>query len=297
VPDPNTQLARLLAGELDFLIVDNPITTQRLQGNPNLEIQTSNQLNYYWAGPNLSREPFDRREFRQALAHAIDRDAMIANMVLGYARPATGPISPVLQEYYSDDVQLYPYDPERARELLEEAGFAFGADGMATLDGAPFSFTITYPNVQIFEQVGTLLQQYFRDVGVNTTLNGLEFNTFVGEALVPRDYDMLLGWWVTPPDPDIYPYYHSSAAEAGNNVTMYRSPEADELLQRGRETADPAERAEVYHELLRLLAVDLPMIYLWYPDEIIALSADLQGVPEGIGYRPALQYLYEWHLQ
>lgn len=297
VPDPNTQLARLLAGELDLLIVDNPVITERIAGNPNVAIETSSQLNYYWAGPNLSREPFDRVAFRQALSHALDREAMIANMVMGYARAATGPIAPVLQEYYTDDVRTYPYDPERARELLAEAGFELGSDGMVTLDGEAFSFAITYPNVQIFEQVATLMQQYFRDVGVATTLRGLEFNTFVSEALVPRDYDLLLGWWVTPPDPDIYPYYHSSAAESGNNVTMYRSAEADELLQRGREVADPAERAAVYRELLGLLAEELPMIYLWYPDEIIALNADLGGYPPGIGYRPALQYINEWYLE
>ncbi|HEX7004332.1 MAG TPA: ABC transporter substrate-binding protein [Trueperaceae bacterium] len=297
IPDPNSQLARLLAGELDVMIIDNPITTQRLRNNNALEITTSNQLNYYWAGPNLSRTPFDRKEFRQALSYAIDRKVMIENVLLGFASPATGPISPVLQTFYTDDVQTYDYDPERARELLEEAGFTFADDGTALLDGEPFSFTITYPNVQVFAQVGTLLQQYFRDIGIGTELQGLEFNSFVSEALVPRDFDMLLGWWVTPPDPDIFPYYHSSAAEGGNNATMYRSDEADALLQRGRETSDPQERVQIYHELQQLLAEDLPMIYLWYPDEIVAMDANLEGVPEAIGYRPALQYIHEWRME
>lgn len=297
IPDPNSQLARLLAGELDMMIIDNPITTQRLRNNNRLEIITSNQLNYYWAGPNLSRSPFDRKEFRQALSFAIDRQAMIDNILLGFATPATGPISPVLQAFYTDDVATYGYNPERARDLLGEAGFTFDSSGNALLDGEAFSFTITYPNIQVFGQVATLMQQYLRDIGIRTELQGLEFNSFVSEALVPRDFDLLLGWWVTPPDPDVFPYYHSSAADGGNNATMYRSEEADALLERGRETSDPQERAAIYRDLQRLLAEELPMIYLWYPDEIVAIGTTLEGVPEAIGYRPALQYINEWHLK
>lgn len=297
VPDPNVQLAQLQAGELDVLIVDNPINAPRLEGHPDLRIMTSNQLNYVWAGPNLSREPFDRAELRQALSYALDREALVENIIQGFGQPAVGPISPVLQQYFNPDVKTYPHDPERSRELLLEAGFEFADDGTAHYGGEPFSFTITYPNVQIFGQLATLVQQYYADIGIETRLNGLEFNTFVSEALVPRDFDMLLGWWVTPPDPDIFPYYHSSAAEAGNNPVMYRSPDADALLTRGREVADPEARAAIYHELLEILAEEVPYIYLWYPDEIQALNVRLNGVPEDIGYRPALQYIYEWYLE
>src|SRR5690606_17950485 len=192
-----------------------------------------NQLNYYWVGPNLEREPFVRQEVRQALSYALDRVAMVGNVLRGYGSPATGPISPVLQEYYTDDVQTYPYDPERARALLEEAGLSYEGE-TAYLDGEPFEFTLTYPNVQVFAQVATLMQQYYRDIGVTMNLNGLEFNSFVADALVPRDFDLLLGWWVTPPDPDVFAYYHSVNAESGNNATMYRSERADELLTAGR---------------------------------------------------------------
>jgi peptide/nickel transport system substrate-binding protein len=296
IPEVNTQIAELLAGTLDLMIVDNPSTVERLEQDEDIRIETTSQVNYFWVAPNTTQERFQDKRVRQALSYAVDRDAMIQALYRGYATPATGPISPALSFYYTDDVMTYSYDPEKAKELLREAGWEENSSGVFEKNGEPLALTITVPRTGVFEQLGALLQQYYKDIGIDADLLALEFNTFVSEALLPRKFDVMAGWWITPPDPDVFPYYHSSAAEGGNNVPMYANDRLDELLVEGLQKSDPEERRAVYQEIQRLLAEEVPYIFLWYPQEIRAVNKNLKGIPE-IGYRDALQYTDEWYLE
>lgn len=296
IPEINTQIAQLLAGSLDLMILDNPATVERLEQDEDIRIETTSQVNYFWVAPNMTQERFQDARVRQALSYAVDRESMIQALYGGYATPATGPISPALGFYYTDDVMTYSYDPEQAQELLREAGWEQNSEGIFEKDGEPLAFAITVPRTGVFEQLAALLQQYYKDIGLDVDLRVLEFNTFVSEALVPRDFDVMAGWWITPPDPDIFPYYHSSAAEGGNNVPMVDNERLDELLVEGLEASDSEERQDVYHEMQELLAEEVPYIFLWYPQEIRAVNKNLMGIPD-IGYRDALQYTDEWYLE
>jgi peptide/nickel transport system substrate-binding protein len=296
IPEVNTQIAQLLAGALDLMIVDNPATVERLEQDEDIRIETTSQVNYFWVATNMTQERFQDVRVRQALAYAVDRESMIQALYGGYATPATGPISPALGFYYTDDVQTYAYDPEQAMELLREAGWEQNSEGIFEMGGEPLALTITVPRTGVFEQLAALIQQYYKDIGIDAELRVLEFNTFVSEALVPRDFDVMAGWWITPPDPDIFPYYHSSAAQGGNNVPMVANDQLDQLLVEGLEKSDPGERQAVYHQIQGLLAEEVPYIFLWYPQEIRAVNKNLHGIPD-IGYRDALQYTDEWYLE
>ena len=295
LPDPNTQVAQLLSGELSMMIVDNPAFVQRFQQAPQVVVDTSAQLNYFFFAPNLKSLYFEDKLVRKAMMYALDRQTMVDTLLFGFGTLATGPISPALKDYYTDQVEQYPFNPDKARELLAQAGWTPGNNGTLTKDGEKLQFTLTTPRVQLHVRVAEMAVEYWKKVGIDAKLEVLEFNTFLSERLLPRDFDMLGGWWVTPPTPDHSPYYHSSGAEKGNNVPMYDNPEVDKLLEEGQTTSEIEERISIYKEFQEIVADELPYLYLWYPQEIRARRKELQ-MPD-IAVRASLQHINEWSIE
>ncbi len=296
LPDPNTQIAQLLSGELTLIMVDNPASVRALQARPEIEISTVPQTNFYWLAVNYTNPMFKDKRIRQAMLYALDRRAMINGFLQGFAREATGIISPALTYYYRPEVKTYEFDRAKSRALLAEAGWKLGADGVLVKDGQRLKFALTFPRVQYFEQLAALVQQYYRAIGIEVTLDGLEFNQFISQRFGPRKFDVIAGWWITPADPDFFNYIHSSAGTSGFNVPVYANPEMDRLLEQGRAASDPAQRAAVYKQFQELVAEELPYIYLWWPFEIRAISKRLSDVP-ALGLRDAFQYTHEWRLR
>jgi peptide/nickel transport system substrate-binding protein len=296
LPDPNAQIAQVLSGELTLDIIENPANVRPLQARPEIGISTVPQVNFYYLAPNYTNPIFKDRRVRQAMLYALNRKAMINGFLQGFAREATGILSPALAYYYRPDVKTYEFDRAKARALLAEAGWRPGPDGMLAKDGQHLKFTLTFPRVQYFEQLAALIQQYYRAVGIEVTLDGLEFNQFISQRFLPRKFDVVAGWWVTPADPDFYNYLHSTAGTGGFNVPVYANSEMDRLLEQGRAASDPTQRAATYRKFQELVAEELPYVYLWWPLEIRAINKRLTGVPE-IGLRDAFQYTQEWRLR
>ncbi|MBM3451061.1 MAG: ABC transporter substrate-binding protein, partial [Armatimonadetes bacterium] len=163
LPDPNTQVAQLLSGELTLAIVDNPALVAGLQGRPEIEITQIPQVQFYWLAVNHANPILNDKRLKQAMMHAVDRPAMVRGFLQGYARPATGMISPALSYYYRANVKDYPFDREQARKLLSEAGWRPGPDRVLVKDGRRASFTMAFPTVQMFPGLAALVQQYFRE--------------------------------------------------------------------------------------------------------------------------------------
>lgn len=296
LPDINAQVAQLLAGDLTLVLIDNPALVRAVRGRPNIDVTTVPQTNFYYLAPNFQTAVFQDRRVRQAIMHAWDRPAMINGFLQGFAQPATGPVSPALRAYYNPNVKTYDFDRSRARALLAEAGWRPGSDGMLTKDGQRFRFTLTYATVQYFEPLAALVQQYLKAVGIDVVLEGLEFNQFITQRLLPRKFEALLGWWVTPADPDFFNYLHSSAAEKGFNLPLYNNKEVDALLEAGRQATNVRDRQKAYTRFQELVAEDLPYLYLWWPSEIRAVNKRLSGLPN-IGLRDSFQYTHEWRWQ
>jgi peptide/nickel transport system substrate-binding protein len=295
LPDANAQLAQMLAGDLDIMIVDNLASIRQLEASPNVATVPVNQVNYYYVTPHHENPLFQDIRVKRALLHAIDREAIIGSVLQGYGQVATGPISPALEAYHHPDVTTYPYDPERAIELLNEAGWTRGDDGVMQRDGERLSFVLDVGRNKDLEPVSALVQDYWSEIGVEATLNTLEWNAYIQKVVVQRDYDATINWWITPADPDIYAYYHSSAAGTGFNLPGYEDATIDDLLERGRAETNVEERIEIYREFQEEVAEQLPYIFLWYPSEIQARNAALQGVAE-LGLRDNMHYVHEWSL-
>jgi len=296
LPDVNAQIAQFLAGDLTVIFIDNPALVRAVRGRPNVEVNTLPQNNFYYMAPNHRNPLFQDRRVRQAIMHSWDRPAMIKGFLEGFATPASSPLTPVLRNFFNPNVKTYEFDRAKARQLLAEAGWRPGPDGILVKDGQRFRFALSYPTVQYFEPLAALVQQYLRAVGIEATLDGADFNTFISQKLLPRRFDALLGWWIMPEDPDFFNYAHSSAAERGFNLPMYSNKDADALMEAGRKATNLAERERVYKRLQELLAEDLPYLQLWWPNEIRAWHTRLKGVPP-IHLRAAFQWVNEWRLE
>ncbi|MGH2376120.1 MAG: ABC transporter substrate-binding protein, partial [bacterium] len=295
LPDVNAQMAQLLAGDLTIVFIDNPALVRAVRDRPTIEVNTLPQNNFYYMAPSHRSPLFQDRRVRQAIMHSWDRPAMIKGFLEGFATPASGPITPVLRNFFNPNVRTYDFDRARARALLAEAGWRPGPDGILVKDGQRFRFTLLYPTVQYFEPLAALVQQYLRPIGIEAVLEGREFNVFI-QGMLARRYDALLGWWIMPEDPDFFNYAHSSAADRGFNLPMYSNKQADEMMEAGRKATSVAERERIYKRFQEFVADDLPYLYLWWPNEIRAWNKRLTGVP-AIHLRAAFQWLHEWKLE
>ena len=296
VPDPNTQIAQALSGDLTIMILDNKAAVDRVKNASGLTVVSRPLVQYYWLALNQTDSRFTDVRVRQAFVHAIDRKAIIKSVELGYGQVANSPITPALKAYFDPSLsEKYPYDPPKAKELLAAAGWTPGANGVLQKDGKSFQFTMDVGQRGVLEPVNALIQQDLKNVGVIADLNTMEWNAYIQKDVVRRDYTATVNWWTYPSDPDVFPYYHSSAAGKGFNIPGYQDPKLDDLLVQGQSASDLEQRKAVYKQLQAYTSETLPYLFLWYPQEIDVLSSSLQGVPE-LGLRDAVQYIGEWWL-
>jgi peptide/nickel transport system substrate-binding protein len=298
VADANTQIAQALSGELQIMILDNKAAVDRLKGAKGLSVQPRTLVQYYWLALNQTDPRFQDVRVRQAIEYAIDRNAIIQAIEKGYGTAANSAIVPALKAYYDPSLEnRYPYDPSKATALLSEAGWtAGGSDGVLQKDGQPFSFTMDVGQRGVLEPTNELIQQNLKKVGIGMDLNAMEWNSYIQKVVVNRDYTATVNWWVYPNDPDVFPYYASSAAGKGFNIPGYKDQALDDLLLQGQKTSDPAARKTIYTQLQAYMADNLPYNFLWYPQEIDVVSDSLQGVPD-LNLRDAMHYVQEWSIK
>lgn len=295
IPDTNTQVAQLLAGQLDLVGRLNPTALAGVERNPNLDILRQSQNIFYFVALNMDDERFQDVNVRQALLTAIDRQALIDALIQGYGTVATGAIAPLLAALHNPDVEQHSYDPERALALMAEAGWTPGADGVLQKNGERFVIDMPTASYAELTPASLLIQQFWADIGVVAEIETIEWNAYIQRVILNRDYEASAAWWSMPPTPDVTPYVSCSAAHAGNNIPNYCDPELDELLAAGRRAITPEAQQEAYYALQEYMAINLPYLYLWHPDIISVKRNTLQGMPE-INAATAFQHSEQWYV-
>ncbi|MBB6453745.1 peptide/nickel transport system substrate-binding protein [Salirhabdus euzebyi] len=294
LPDVNTQIAQVLSNELDAFALEDTSSLKRLESADNLEIVTSDTTRYFWIATDLTNPLFQDVKVRQAMLHAIDRQAIIDSVLSGYGTIANSAITPDQEGYFKEDLPTYEYNVDKAKALLKEAGWEdTNGDGILDKDGKDFSFEFDIALQGDLEQMAVLVQQYLIEVGFDVKLNTLEWNAMIQKNIIERDFDMILNWWAYPTDPDVLAQYHSSNAGTGNNIPGYQNEELDALLEQGQSVGDPAERKEIYDQVQVHMAENLPYLYLWYPQALSVRSDRLQNVPD-LHFGGTLHYINEW---
>jgi len=301
IPDQSTQFLELQSGGLDYMGL-TPIQFSTQTDTPAFKRHFNKyrylSFSYTYLGYNLERPLFQDRRVRQALTHALNKQEIIDGVLLGLGQPATGPYKPDTW-VYNPNIKRYPYDPERARQLLAEAGWSDSdGDGILDKDGRKFSFTIvTNQGNDLRAKTGEIIQRRFREVGVEVKLRVIEWASFLKEFINPGNFDATILGWSTGPEPDQYNIWHSSKTGPRElNFVKFKNREVDEQLELGRRTFDQAERKRHYDRIQEILAEEQPYTFLYVAESLPAVAKRFRGIepaPAGITYNFIKWYVPE----
>ncbi|HEV8310261.1 MAG TPA: ABC transporter substrate-binding protein [Methylomirabilota bacterium] len=281
VPEGGTRASLLETGEAQ-LIAQVPLQdVKRLQGNRSLAVDVPAATSWQYIA--LDTQKLADVRVRQALNHAVDKRQIVQTNLFGVGRVADSPIGSGYRMYAS--VGSYDYSPERAKQLLAEAGWRPGAGGILEKDGQRLSLTLLIPTAghSGWPEMAQAVQAYLKAVGVEVKLSAQEWATYLATARKPaaeRGFDMaLLSWGTADPDSGMRIVLHSAMAPpAGSNVALYRNPRVDDLLARGAATIGFDKRAPLYREAQQLVWQDAPWIFLAERREAVGRRVTLEGV-------------------
>jgi ABC-type dipeptide transport system, periplasmic component len=292
IPDTATMFLELRAQGISYMDLTPLQYTRQTENNlfqKNFNKYSYLGFKYTYLGYNLKNPLFTDKRVRQAISYAINKEEIISGVLLGLGKPATGPYKPGTWAY-NGNVKTYQYNPQRARELLHEAGWIdANSDGILEKGGQPFVFEIiTNQGNETRQKCAEIIQRQLKEVGINVKIRILEWAAFVNDFINKRRFDaVILGWTITL-DPDAYDVWHSSkTAPEELNFMSYKNLEVDELLEKGRGTFNQKERKKYYDRFQEILAEEQPYTFLYVPDELIIISNRFRGVepaPIGLDY-------------
>lgn len=273
VPDTTTRALELRKGSADIAI--NALTADlalTLQRDPKLEILRAPGTRFDYLAFNLQDPILKSVRVRQAIAYAIDRRPLLEYLQRGMARSANSVLPPESWAYYGD-VPAYNHDPERAREMLEQAGYP-------DVNGVRFHLTMKASTEESTRLMAAVLQQQLREVGIVLDIRTFEFATFFSDVTHSLFQLYSLRWIGGNEDPDIFEYIFHSAkfSPNGANRGHYSNPQVDALIDQARRELDQNKRKQLYAEIQRILANDLPYVDLWYQDNVLVHSKRVKNL-------------------
>ncbi len=242
-PDAAVRYAKLRVGECHVMAVPNPADLDSMRRDPNIRLLSQEGLNIgYWAF-NTTKKPFDDKRVRQALSFAVDKKAIVEAVYLGAGTPATNPIPPTIWSY-NDALKDYPYDPDRAKKLLAEAGYPNGFE--TDLWAMPVSRAYN-PNAR---RMAELIQADLAKVGVKANIVQYEWTEYLRRGAAGEHQTMLLGWISDNGDPDnfLHTLLGCDAAKDGTNRARWCFKPFDDLVVAAKRTPDIAKRTELYKQ-------------------------------------------------
>lgn len=268
IPDPNTMVQAFYNGEIDILGGSPPSSEiQKMKDNPDIVGESKMIPSRQYLVFNLEKEPFNKLEVRQAVAYALNNEEIVSKAQKGDGEVAEYFLSPVYSWAVSEEYKVPEFDQEKAKELLEQAGYT------ADKDGNYLSITFDVFESGFYGDIGTVIKDQLRQVGINVELNILEYATWQQKVDENKDFEMsMLGGYQGPDVGSVGPRISS---DGGNNLSLYKNPELDKLLAEGFKLVTEEERQPIYHEIQRILSEDLPI----YP------------ISEWVGYTPVHSYI------
>jgi len=270
VPDPTVRALELAEGVCDFSGNNfEPDVLPWLAAHKFLAVSKTPGSTYKYLSFNFRDPKLRDLRVRRAIAYSIDRTTIVNSMQRGTGRIATGLLSPESWAYYGD-VTGYSYDPEKARQLLDQAGYPARPDGMRQLK---FEYKTTPEGARL----GEVFQAMFQRVGIALTLRILDFPTYYADIQSGK-FALTSLQWVGINDPNhYYMAFDSKKTPPGLNRGFYSNPEMDRLVEAGMRTIDRDQRAKIYAQVQQLAAQDLPYVSLWWVDNVAVMNRRLAG--------------------
>ncbi|OAT88018.1 ABC transporter substrate-binding protein [Candidatus Arthromitus sp. SFB-turkey] len=303
VVNETNQLLLLQNGDIDVIRKGMSVTDENLQLLEQLgfanAIITEN-LGYGYIAINHKEEILQDVNVRKALAYGLDRQSVVEAAFGGQANVIDIPQSTVSWAYPDDeDFVKYPYDPEKAKQLLEEAGWKVGSDGIREKDGVKLSlkFLASSPN-SVNDALVPIMIQNYKDIGIEVKAEQMEFRTLIEKQTEAKEgkfsYHLAFLAWALTPDPDSSSVF---GTDGSSNKTLYSNPVVDELLKNALNEMDQDKRRELYNELYKELSDDLPYIFLYQRKNMDVYLARVKGMEGATPYRSFIEDLEKLSLE
>lgn len=274
IGDPLTRVAELMAGGVDLAVELPPDNVTQLRRESGFTVHEAVGPHLWFLILNTREPPFSLERMRQAVNYAIDKRALVEQVLQGSASVAAGPVPAAFDWAYNDEIDPYPYDPDKARALIEEAGYG---------DGVKVRFYVTQSGSGMLApvQMATAIQADLAKVGIEAEIESYEWNTYLGkvnDGLAGKADMAEMAWMTNDPDTLLSLALHSDATpdKGGFNSGYYRNPEVDRLIEVARTTSDRVERAVYYRSLQRILRLHAPWAFIasWKQNAVTAAGID-----------------------
>jgi peptide/nickel transport system substrate-binding protein len=274
--EDQSRLTELEAGTVNFIVNIPPDDLARLKQDARFTAVEQPGMHTWWVAFNHTRPPFDDVRVRQAMNYAVNKQAIVDNILKGTGTLAINPLPPVVWSY-TEDIQRYDYNPEKAKQLLAEAGYP---DGFSCVFWLPESGS----GMQQPVAMGTAMQADLKAVGIDCKIETFEWGTYLEKVIVPPEeagFDLMeMSWIGDNGDPDNHLYILLSGEQwppHGYNMGFYKNDQVDPLLAEARVTLDRAKRTELYQQAQKLIAEDPPWILVDHETQIVVMDKSIKN--------------------
>ncbi|MGM8212909.1 ABC transporter substrate-binding protein [Virgibacillus sp. W0430] len=274
VKEDLVRVTRLMNGESHLIYDVNPDSIEEIEGDSNLEMLTQASPHLWYVGLNIRKEPFGDLKVRQAVNYAIDKEAIVNDILKGTGVAATQPLAPAYNGH-DPSIEGYPYNPEKAKQLLEEAGYSEG--------DISINFVIPESGSGMQQPVAmsTAIQSYLADVGIEVGIEKMEWGAFLDEVNQGgRDVNDMwaLSWMaITGDDDNVMTNLYSSNNIPLFNSGYYENEEVTTLLDEARVETDFEKRSALYQKASKIITEEAAMLFVDYAKQTAAMTSELNG--------------------
>lgn len=296
-PDHRSLLPAYDRGEIDAVSWIWPDDLAEVGQRADLQLFTAPISGYsliYLNEQNPNTPFFKETPVRQALLYALDRQKLIDTVLNGQGLLAHTPILPGTWAH-DPDVQQYAFNPERAKQLLDGAGWTDSdGDGVRDREGVQLAFTLLGRDQKTLDFISAA----WAEIGVKAAPQAVTLAGLTSDFLTPRTYDAALVSWELSGDPDPYPLWHSTQAKTGQNYAGWDNRAADEAIEQARSISDRSLRRGYYLEFQRIFAQEAPALLLYHPVYTYGVRSKIHDVQMGPLYEPADRFrtIANWYI-
>src|SRR3954471_16393312 len=272
--EEQTRFTELLSGGVNFIVDVPPDNIAQIKSDPTYQFVEQPGPHVWWVTINTAMKPFDDVKVRQAVNYAVNKEAICADILQNTGDPAHTVVPPAIEWAYNPDAQSYPYDPDKAKQLLAEAGYP---DGFETT----FWVTASGSGMQSPKTMGEAIQANLADVGITTNIEVAEWGAYLNlynAGMADKAGLAEMSWMFDTGDPHtVLPLNFYKDAYPQFNTGQYMNDKVDELLHQAATSLDQEERGKLYKEVQQITSEDAPWIFVDHAKQNAAMAANVKG--------------------
>lgn len=278
------------------------ILSEKIQNIKNIKTTKINEIQiprYFSVFLNITKSvPLANDQVRKGLSYAVDKNEILDKALKGKGVAINSPFIEGMNEY-NGEVEKYDFNLDKANQVLEEAGWTMGEDGIRQKNGTKLAFEIYTTDWPELSTTAEILKEQWKKVGAEVEVRSLTFSDLNQNYIRTREYSSLLLGQVTTFNPDLYAHWHSSQKESGLNLASFNNEDADEILRSVRMEMDEGAREQKYKEFQTILAEKTPAVFLYSPYYLYPVSQDVKGIEIARLNSPAWRFadVNKWYVK